>query len=881
MELWIAIGGILLAIVFWLFSSESLRRRLRLFFTQLFGRDPAVAVEAESAVFDGNVEVLTDELLSHPADAARKNQFYEMAPLSWDIIAADADIERDQQADLIEELRQSVGSLRFVCIHGEPGSGKSTLAWRVAAELRKRHQAIVIRVKDEEDPEVWYRMTEFCRRVGRPLYVLADDLFRDADVRRALGELNPWLPLTVLATSQTNEYRPGRLKGQVTPIVLRPPSLEEKKRVLRRLGQDLGHLNSEQLSRLYAANEFLVLMVELTSGKGFQDVVQESLDNLLRLHEPVYRAYEYLCFSYSYGVAIPTSVLMRLDAEGRFHDLPNREGAQGLVFYVESHSELVRPGHPRRAETARRLFEGRRSSATVLTELVKVVDVSSPLERKFIAHLLRSLAYRRTEVVEEALPGIDRKVAECFQQANRVSELTLWRAFYLAIEHHDEADRCVDAALAVEPVSSTDCNRALNLFRERGRERDALLLLDRWIHTHPEWAGGGPAYLGLVERYGTQSHQERAIDETSAWLAAHPHDNYVRTAYLGLVERKGTAEQTEHVLQETSAWLAAHPDDSAVRTAYLGLVERKGTAEQTEDVLQETSAWLAAHPDDSNVRARFISYLCMLGKFDDARAFAEEAVAIHSANSNLVRHYLKLMHDRLDGATTRDLYDSLIKRLPRDSTIKNEWARWLHTHNYREEAEEVFKTLIAEHPRSFSHPYSYGRLLLDMERYGEAAGQFRRVLAIHRGHAMAHDGLGLAVHGLARRAEEAANHSEAAKLVATAEREFKSAIHWAGVANDRQAIFFTHLGWFYVDRKRWGDALGAFDQAANEDPEYFGNYWGQGRAFLGLEQWRDAARSLRTALEKAPNTLAPAASDDIRQLIERCEAELMNSPHET
>lgn len=366
MELVIAIGSILLAVFFWVVSPESLRRRLRRFFSRLFRRHPAEAVESDSAMFAGRVEILTDELLSHPADATRQRQFYEMvAPLGWDIIAAHTDIERDQRADVIEQLRQPVGSLRFVCIHGEPGSGKSTLAWRVAAELHKRHHALVIRLKDTQDPDVWYRMTEFCHRVGRPLYVLADDLFRNAEVRRALGELNPWLPLIVLGTSQTNEYRPGRLKGEVVPIPLGPPSRGEKERVLRRLGQDVNDLTSEQLKRFEQANEFLVLMVELTAGKGFQDVIQDSLDNLLKLHELVYLAYEYLCFAYSYGIAIPASLLERLDTEGRYHDLPNREGAQGLIFYDESHSELmVRPGHPRRAETARRLFERRRSAAT-------------------------------------------------------------------------------------------------------------------------------------------------------------------------------------------------------------------------------------------------------------------------------------------------------------------------------------------------------------------------------------------------------------------------------------------------------------------------------------------------------------------------------------
>ena len=915
MELLIALVGIFLAIVFWLASPKSLRRRLGEYFSGLFRRHPAVTAEAYIDVFDGRVEILTDELLSHPADAARKKEFYEIAPLDWDIIAAHADVERDQQADVIEELTKPVDSLRFVCIHGESGSGKSTLAWRVAAQLHKVHRMLVIRVKDKEEPEVWYRMTEFCRRLRRPVCVLADDLFRHPEVCQALRELNPWLPLAILATSQTNEYPPGRLKGQIVSIHLGPPSFEEKKRVLHRLDQDLEDLTPDQLTRLRAANEFLVLMAELTFGKGFQDVVQDSLDNLLRRYEQMYHAYEYLCFAYSYGVATPASLLERLDAEGRFHDLPNREGAQGLVFCDEKRQELLRPGHQRRAETAQRLFERHRSSATVLRELMSVVEVSSPLERGFFARLLRTLASRKSEALDKALPHIEGMVAQCVQHAERISELTIWQAFYFALERSDEADRCVDYALALEPISSDDCNLLLRLYRKRGREREALPILDRWTQSHPELGGSRPAYLGLVERYSSERDQARVIHDTSAWLASHPDDNYVRRAYLGLVERKGTPGQTERVLKETSAWLASHPDDSSVRTAYLGLVERysserdqarvihdtsawlashpddnyvrtaylglverKGTPGQTERVLKETPTWLHAHPNATDVWTRFISYLIASERFDDARALAEEIISIHSRNSNVVTHYLHLMQNHLEEERTRELYGSLIKLFPRDIVIRSVWARWLTTVNSGEEAEKVFKALIAEHPKSFDPHYGYGRLLLDMERYGEAADQFRQVLKIHPGHAMAHDGLAAALQGLGRRAEGLHDDSEAARLFTAAEREFKSAIYWAGVAQDRQAIFFTHLGWFYVDRKRWSDALAAFDQAAKEDPEYFGNYWGKGRAFVGLGQWRDALHALQTTLEKAPNTLGPPASDDISQLIERCELALTTDP---
>jgi len=202
------------------------------------------------------------------------------------------------------------------------------------------------------------------------------------------------------------------------------------------------------------------------------------------------------------------------------------------------------------------------------------------------------------------------------------------------------------------------------------------------------------------------------------------------------------------------------------------------------------------------------------------------------------------------------------------------WARWLTTVNRRDEAEKVFNALMAEHPRVFSAPYAYGRLLLDMERHEEAASRFRQVLKIHRGHAMAHDGLAAALQGLARRAEDLHDDLAATRFLRAAERELRSAIYWAGVTQDSQAVFFTHLGWYYIDRKRWSDALSAFDQAADEVPDYFGNYWGKGRALVGLKQWQDAASALRAAQEKATDSLRPPASNHIQDLIQQCETAL-------
>ena len=85
-----------------------------------------------------------------------------------------------------------------------------------------------------------------------------------------------------------------------------------------------------------------------------------------------------------------------------------------------------------------------------------------------------------------------------------------------------------------------------------------------------------------------------------------------------------------------------------------------------------------------------------------------------------------------------------------------------------------------------------------------------------------------------------------------AEQEFHSAIYWATVQGQPLAKFYSDLGWFYLDRSRWRDAIQAFESARDEAPDYFGNYWGIGKVLNELGNYAAASGALRTALEKAP-----------------------------
>jgi tetratricopeptide (TPR) repeat protein len=230
------------------------------------------------------------------------------------------------------------------------------------------------------------------------------------------------------------------------------------------------------------------------------------------------------------------------------------------------------------------------------------------------------------------------------------------------------------------------------------------------------------------------------------------------------------------------------------------------------------------------------------------------------------------VQDQLDEQIVKDLYSTFIKTHTNDLSIKNAYGRWLHSRGYLVEAENILKALVDSSPGFLPAKYNYGRLLLDTSRCGEAIDQFKQALLIFKKHQMTHDGLAQAFRGLAALAEQEGRLPNAERYFAEAEREFRQAIYWADVQGQSIAILCTHLGSFYIERKRWEDALKAFEQAISENPDFFGNYWGKGQALMGLGQFQNAADILRTALEKAPEDFQPPASEEIPELLKQCQA---------
>ena len=311
----------------------------------------------------------------------------------------------------------------------------------------------------------------------------------------------------------------------------------------------------------------------------------------------------------------------------------------------------------------------------------------------------------------------------------------------------------------------------------------------------------------------------------------------MRTQYLSFLLQlpKAFDKQREEATANTARWLADHPADTAVRTQYLSFLQqlpkeepfdalRRSAAEQTADWLRRPE-----NKHVTDVRTQFLSFLSELPKEFDQLCCR---VAIETS---------KWLETHTDNGTVRAQYVSFVLDLSGDGMDE-----------LRQNCECHHHFLIQKNPRSHGPYYTYGELLLRLQRYPEAADQFGEALKLNKGHQLAHRGLAIALNKLGQ-------HKEA-------ESEFHEAIWWAGVHKKRQAMFYTSMGWFYIERSHWTEAIDAFRQAQAESPEYFGNYWGIGKAMTELGNYTEAEKSLRKALE-APD-LEPPARDEIPRLLE-------------
>ncbi|MCK4308164.1 HD domain-containing protein, partial [candidate division WOR-3 bacterium] len=432
--------------------------------------------------------------------------FYSGNPPSWGIIAAGGDVRRDREKE-IEQALQERNGFRIVCIVAEPGAGKTTAAWRAAYQLFQQGE-IVLRLTDNSDSQFWYRVSELTEYIDRPFYILIDDLFRYKDFVLALQSINKdVLPVTIIATSRSSEYQEARgLSGFIKKIELKLSDIE-KNELLKRLGKSYEAFSLDEQHIFDKTTFFLALGMVLTKGKGFHEIVRDIVDKLKEKDEILYRAYEYVCFSYNYYTSIPEDLLANLDEKGRFYRLLEKEAAKGIFYdvFVYSHPpKYIKAGHQLIAKEALLFYS--RHPKVLFKEILEATNEENLLHRRFIARLTQVISQEEKEQnLREIRDFIvkSKKIADILRYAT-ISELGIWRLIYKQLNLQKEAEKCTEEILLRVPNDTQDCRLLVIEHLSRGLEREAIFIMKSWLTEHSKDNVIFAQYLSLTMEKGTQ-----------------------------------------------------------------------------------------------------------------------------------------------------------------------------------------------------------------------------------------------------------------------------------------------------------------------------------------------------------------------------------------
>jgi tetratricopeptide (TPR) repeat protein len=847
--------------------------------------------ELVSDTFEGNVELITTEQLKRQASNENICEFYKGGMLNWEIIAAHGDIDRDQYSELKEKIQKSHKGMHFVCVTAEPGAGKSTLCWRLVADLLTQKNApLIIHVNANKAPEVWRQMSEFQRKLKCPLFVLVDDIFHDDEAAEAFIDLHPDLPLTVLGTSWRDKFDSysERLNRTSKEFPLNPPSAIEKdralKNVLKTLGKCHADMTPQRLRRLKKAKHFLVLMKELSEGEAFKRIILKSVDDLQKVAPVIYHAHAYLCFAYQFNIPFPVSLFEKIDSS--FYKLPDQEKAKGAIFW-DSNPSYIRAQNAVVAKFAAKIYKARGVfPEKILQKIIAVLDYSNADERRFLAYVLRAVVSERLIDARLLFIQVKDAVLKCVQNAKSIIELAAWRNVYLICGQQNLAGQCVDMALALEPSSVGECYRLLYFCRERNEEKQALLPIAKFVNEHSDQGVGYDSYFGLVEKYSKKEIPE-VIQKMRNWVNANPNDTHTRQIYFGALERNGSDKQIREAIIATNELLQTpkYSDNVRIRQAILGLLKgrwpasRKGSSlapsdkwlkkkgllsesDLFEQTLNANTHWLKQNPTAKEVSDVILGLMFFLKREDEALELVSKAVSLHADDQNTLMHYLHALYvSNVSPQKIKKVFEDLMKKNPEQKGAKLSHAAWLRDKCQPDEAEAYYRKLIAEYPNAYEPYCGLGQLYLNLERFSEAANEFDKVLKLPLGnsHQLARAGFGRALWKIGELVE--------------AEGQIILAIQWADYKDESSAQFYTLLGQFYLDCKRWSDAIKAFEAAKKQDPNYYGNYFGIGRALFERGDFIEAKSNLCGAFEHKPD-LQPPVRDEINALLGQCEQKL-------
>ncbi|XP_053676726.1 protein O-mannosyl-transferase TMTC2 [Anopheles nili] len=169
-----------------------------------------------------------------------------------------------------------------------------------------------------------------------------------------------------------------------------------------------------------------------------------------------------------------------------------------------------------------------------------------------------------------------------------------------------------------------------------------------------------------------------------------------------------------------------------------------------------------------------------------------------------------------------------------------------------QEAKEALKAALSHRPNMADVHYNLGILLQNQQDYNEAVESFRKAIRFRPSLALAYLNLGTSLIALGRCQEAASVLREGTKLDGSGLRD--------RTAHENARISaLLQLGNLYADQGKLQRALAVYREALHTLPERYppqGIYHRLGDVFARLNQWSEAERFQRAALEAQPDHIA-------------------------
>jgi len=154
--------------------------------------------------------------------------------------------------------------------------------------------------------------------------------------------------------------------------------------------------------------------------------------------------------------------------------------------------------------------------------------------------------------------------------------------------------------------------------------------------------------------------------------------------------------------------------------------------EQYPEALEAYEKALICDPQAGYVKEKIPVLLLKMGEFEKASEWLEQALIEQPDNNTyrLLLANLYLQQEKVEDAI--NLYNEVLEREPQNNEEVHLRLALLYSHLEKyETAEKIFTKLLADNVDSYFAHLSYARLLKQMERYQDAAGEYEKALTLN------------------------------------------------------------------------------------------------------------------------------------------------------